>query len=105
MALIDDIFKGGTVQGLAVGIGVAILAPVVIPAVAATIRPLAKAAIKTGMVVYEKGREVVVEAGEVVEDLVAEAKVELEEGGGVLREGKKETAEEDNKGKKKSSSK
>ncbi|QBQ55904.1 DUF5132 domain-containing protein [Nitrosococcus wardiae] len=65
----------GTGKGLEIGIGTLILAP----AVAAVVRPVAKAAIKAGMVVYERGREAVTEMGEVVEDLVAEAKTELEE--------------------------
>lgn len=116
MALIDDIFKGSTVQGLAIGIGVTILAPVVVPAVTAVLRPLAKGAIKTGIIGYEKGREIAVGAGSSVgsfyskakaevDDLVATARAELEEGKGQLMEEKKEAAEKNNGGKKKSSSK
>ncbi|MGQ9687068.1 MAG: DUF5132 domain-containing protein [Thiobacillaceae bacterium] len=78
MAGIDDLFKGNIVTGLAVGVGVAILAPVIMPVLASVGRPLAKSIIKSGMVLYEKGRETVAELGEVLEDLVAEAKVELE---------------------------
>ncbi len=80
MAGIDDLFKGNAVTGIAVGIGVAILAPVIVPVVAAIAKPLAKSAIKAGMVFYEKGRETVAELGEVFEDLVAEAKAEMEAG-------------------------
>jgi hypothetical protein len=36
-----------------------------------------KAAIKGGIVLYEKGRETVAEVGEVLEDIVAEAKAEV----------------------------
>lgn len=78
MAGIDDLFKGNIVTGLAVGVGVAILAPVIMPVLASVGRPLAKSIIKSGMVLYEKGRETAAELGEVLEDLVAEAKVELE---------------------------
>ena len=78
MAGIDDLFKGNIVTGLAVGVGVAILAPVIMPVLASVGRPLAKSIIKSGMVLYEKGRETAAELGEVLEDLIAEAKVELE---------------------------
>ena len=37
------------------------------------------AAIKSGMLLFEKGRETVEEIGEVVEDLIAEAQAEIEE--------------------------
>lgn len=75
--LLDDIVKGNVVTGLAIGLGVAILAPVAIPVVATIAKPLAKAAIKGGLILYEKGRETVAEMGEVAEDLLAEAKAEL----------------------------
>ena len=78
MAGIDDLFKGNIVTGLAVGVGVVILAPVIMPVLASVGRPLAKSIIKSGMVLYEKGRETAAELGEVLEDLIAEAKVELE---------------------------
>jgi hypothetical protein len=76
---IEDIFKGDSVKGLAIGLGAAILIPVVLPVVAAVARPLARAAIKTGIMMFEKGRETVAEMSEVVEDLIAEAKAEIEE--------------------------
>lgn len=75
--VLDDILKGNIVAGLAIGVGVAILAPVAIPVVATIAKPLAKAAIKGGLILYEKGRETVAEMGEVAEDLLAEAKAEL----------------------------
>lgn len=79
MALLDNGLKGNILAGLAIGIGASILAPVVIPVIASVAKPLAKAAIKGGIMLYEKGREVAAEAGEVVEDLVAEAKAEMAE--------------------------
>ncbi len=75
MALWNNGVKLGT--GLAIGVGALILAPTVIPAVAAVLRPLAKAAIKSGFIIYEKGREVLAETQEVLEDLAAEARAEL----------------------------
>jgi Protein of unknown function (DUF5132) len=79
MALMGNGLKGNIMTGLAIGIGAAILAPVVIPAVAAMAKPLTKAAIKGGVLLYERGKEVVAEAGEMMEDLMAEAKAEIAE--------------------------
>lgn len=81
MAGIDGLFKSNMVTGLAVGVGVAILAPVIAPVIASVGKPLAKSVIKSGILFYEKGRETVAELGEVFDDLVAEARVELEGGG------------------------
>lgn len=79
MALFDDILKGNIVTGLAIGIGAAVLAPVMLPVLAGVAKPLAKAAIKGGFMLYEKGKEAVAEIGEMVEDVIAEAKSELSE--------------------------
>jgi hypothetical protein len=79
MAWYNDLTKGDAAKGLAIGVGVAVLAPLVLPVVASAARPLARAAIKTGIVLYEKSRETVAEIGEVMEDLVAEARAELEQ--------------------------
>lgn len=77
MAGLDDFFKGNVVAGFAVGIGVAVLAPLLAPVLASVGRPLAKSAIKAGIIVYQKGLETAAELGEVLEDLVAESKAEL----------------------------
>ena len=79
MGLFDDVFKGNVVTGLAIGIGAAVLGPAVLPVIASVAKPVAKAAIKGGIILYEKGKEAFAEMGEVVEDLVAEAKSEVEE--------------------------
>ena len=81
MALVDDIIEGfgsSWVPTLLVGVGVALVAPAVIPALAIGMRPLAKAVIKGGMMVYDKGAEVFAEAGEQLSDLVAEVRSELD---------------------------
>lgn len=87
MAGVDDLFKGNIVTGLAVGVGIAILAPLVTPILVSVGKPLAKSMIKTGMLLYDKGRETAAELGEVFEDLVAEAKVELEGTGSAVTVG------------------
>jgi hypothetical protein len=76
---IQDMFKGNIAMGLAVGLVAAVLIPVALPVIARAARPLAKAAIKSGLIVYEKGRESFAELSEVVEDMVAEAKAEVEQ--------------------------
>jgi hypothetical protein len=74
----SDFFKSNVVTGLAAGIGATLLAPVLLPMLARIAKPLTKSVIKTGMTVYDKGRESFAELSETMDDLVAEAKVELE---------------------------
>jgi hypothetical protein len=52
---------------------------VVIPLFANIAKPLAKAAIKGGIQLYERGKETLAEVAEITEDIVAEAKAELAE--------------------------
>ena len=80
MALFDDVFEGfgsSWTSTVLVGIGIALVAPVVVPALATGMRPLAKAVIKGGITVYDKGAEMFAEAGEQLSDLVAEVRAEL----------------------------
>ncbi len=79
MALFSNGLKGNILTGLAIGIGASVLAPAVIPVLANVVKPLAKAALKGGIVLYEKSLETFAETKEVVEDLIAEAKAELAE--------------------------
>ncbi len=75
MALLDNGFKIGT--PILIGIGALLLAPVVLPAAAGVMRPLIKATVKTGLLAASKGRELISEAMESLEDITAEAKAEL----------------------------
>lgn len=59
------------------GVAAIVLLPVLVPVVAGIGKPVAKTAIKGGILLYEKGKGVIAEAGETLEDLVAEAKAEL----------------------------
>lgn len=84
MALGDDLLKnplssGDMIKGFALGVGVALLAPVAFAAMSGFARPASRAALKAGILFYEKGRETVAELGEVLDDLVAEARHELQE--------------------------
>lgn len=76
---IQDMFKNGAGTGLLIALAAVVLVPVALPVVARASKPFAKAVIKSGMIVYEKGREAVAELTEVVEDVVAEAKAEIEQ--------------------------
>ncbi len=78
MALFNG-WKGNILGGLAIGIGASVVGPVVKPILATVAKPLTKAAIKGGYLLYEKGKETLAEVQEVVEDLVAETKAEMEE--------------------------
>ena len=62
------------------GIAAIVLLPVLVPVAAGKLgKPLAKATIKGGIVLYEKGKGVIAEVGETLEDIVAEAKAEMAE--------------------------
>jgi len=69
--------KGNIVTGLAIGIGAAIIAPLVVPALSKAAKPLAKAAVKGGLVLFETSKEKLAVAHELVDDLLAEARAEL----------------------------
>jgi hypothetical protein len=75
---VQDLFKSNLAVTVAVGVAAAVLIPVVLPVVARASKPFAKAVIKSGLIVYEKGREAFAEVSEVVEDVVAEARAEIE---------------------------
>lgn len=78
MAILEDVMKGGNVvTGLAIGVGAAVLGPMLMPVIRGVARPVAKAAIRGGMMVYEKGREAAAEVNETVQDLVAETRAEM----------------------------
>jgi len=76
------LFGGGLKSGrtMAIGAGVVLLAPVIIPAVASVLRPVAKAVIKGGMLAYENARIAVAETRETIEDIAAEARSEIAAG-------------------------
>lgn len=75
MALFDNGLKIGT--PVLIGIGALILAPVILPVVGSAVKPLAKATIKSGLIVIQKGKELISEAVETLEDIAAEVKAEL----------------------------
>ena len=75
MAFYDDLLKGYG-PSLAVGIGVALVAPVILPAVASIFRPLVKGAVRGGLTLADSIKEFTASTGEQMSDLYAEAKAE-----------------------------
>ena len=84
MALIEDMFKGNAMTGVAVGAAALFLGPTILPTIGRALRPVAKTVIKGGIVLY---RETVAGIGELTTDLVAEAKSELEHDGHAVIDG------------------
>ena len=75
MATFDDGIKGA-VPSILVILGVALAAPIVLPAVASVSRPLAKTLIKGYLALADTVKEYAAEAGESFSDLMAECKAE-----------------------------
>jgi hypothetical protein len=69
---VSQLTQENTGKIVAVGVATVVLAPIVLPLV----RPLLKASFKTGVLVFEKIKGSVAEAGEVLADIAAEAKAE-----------------------------
>lgn len=73
MAIWNNWIKNDVAKGVAIGLGVAAVGILMTP----VLRPVARSAVKTGLVLFEKGREWAAEAGESFDDLVAEVRAEL----------------------------
>lgn len=69
-------FKSNFIVGVAAGLTATIIAPILLPAISRSGRPLAKALAKGAIALYEIGREAAANAGEIVEDAIAEARAE-----------------------------
>lgn len=74
-----SIFKNNFVVGVTAALAATVIAPMLIPVIKRSGRPLAKSLVKGGLVLYEKGREAVAGAGEMMEDVVAEVRTEAME--------------------------
>ncbi len=69
--------KNPVVKGILVSVAIAAASSILIPIVIRASRPLARAGVKSGLVLYQKGRETAAEIGEVVEDFIAETRAEF----------------------------
>lgn len=79
MALFKDLLEGNVGTGLAAGIGIAILGPLLAPAIADAVRPIAKTMIKAGLPAFDAVRESLARLNEAADDLVAETRAEMEQ--------------------------
>lgn len=77
MPTLQNVFKSDLSRGVALGVSAALVAVAALPIIITASRPLVRAALKSSLLVYEKGREVMAEAEEQIEDLVAEVKAEI----------------------------
>jgi carbonic anhydrase/acetyltransferase-like protein (isoleucine patch superfamily) len=75
MSILKSRFKIG--KSVAVGMGAVVLTPVVVPALAGALKPIAKAAIKGGMTAYGMIKASAAGALDVLRDIAAEAEAEL----------------------------
>jgi hypothetical protein len=75
MALLDDVL-GNLGTTLLIGVGAALVAPVLLPVVGAVLRPVAKGLIKGGLYLVDAAQEIVAEGSEQLSDLVAEVQAE-----------------------------
>jgi Protein of unknown function (DUF5132) len=69
---------GTIVTALLAGVAGGLLAPLVAPRVQRNIRPATKSLFKTGITLYERGRERAAELGEMAGDMMAEARAEYD---------------------------
>ena len=69
--------------GVLIGVGAALAAPVILPATAAVVKPLAKGLIWGYLAATDRLKEAVAETREQMNDLVAEVKAEYADGAGV----------------------
>lgn len=75
----QDFVKNDLAKGVMIGIGLAVLVPVAVAALAPVLKPAARAALKAGLLAMEKGREMLAELSETVQDVAAETEAELRE--------------------------
>jgi hypothetical protein len=71
--------NNSTLTNIAIGAGIAFLAPAVIGIIGGILRPVAKTAIKGGMLAYDATVGAIQGTTEAIGDLAAEAKAEVSE--------------------------
>lgn len=73
-ARVAELAADPNARAIAVGVATLALTPVVLPLV----RPVLKATIKSGVSLFEKTKGAIAEAGEVLADIAAEARAEVQ---------------------------
>jgi hypothetical protein len=79
MAVFEDLFEGWIGTGLA-GLGLVLVAPIVVPVAGAVVRPVVKGLIGGALTLTATAREWVAEMGEQLGDLYAETQAEYTSG-------------------------
>jgi hypothetical protein len=69
---------GTIVTALLAGVAGGLMAPLILPRLERNIRPATKSIFKTGIALYERGRERAAEIGEMAGDMLAEARAEYD---------------------------
>jgi hypothetical protein len=69
---------GTIVTAVLAGVAGGLMAPLLLPRLERNFRPAAKSLFKTGIALYERGRERAAELGEFASDMMAEARTEYE---------------------------
>jgi len=75
MALLEEVTLGSVVSASLIGLGLVIVAPLLLPVVGALVAPVAREVVKGGVHLYDAGAHAVTTMGEQLSDLVAEARV------------------------------
>ncbi len=71
---VAELAKNPNAKALIVGVTAVAVTPIVLPLV----KPVLKATIKSGVTLYEKAKITVAETGEMIADIAAEARVEVQ---------------------------
>ena len=69
---------GTIVTAVLAGFAGGLMAPLLLPRIEPSLRPATKRVFKTGLALYERGRERAAELGEIASDMMAEARAEYE---------------------------
>lgn len=77
MSNFEKLFQNDSSRGVAIGAGAVLIGLAAIPALIMAGRPIARVAIKSGILALERGREAMAIASESLDDLVAEVRSEL----------------------------
>jgi Protein of unknown function (DUF5132) len=69
---------GTIVTAILAGVAGGLMAPLILPRLERNLRPATKSLFKTGIALYERGREKAAEMGEFASDMMAEARAEYD---------------------------
>jgi hypothetical protein len=71
---------GTIMTAMLAGVAGGLMAPLILPRLERNLRPATKSLFKTGIALYERGRERAAEVGEFASDVMAEARAEYDAG-------------------------